>query len=461
MSKRKEKKQELPVEFNDTIDALIDKLKNPPDNLPEGFVIEYEINNLEALAQVLKQKLHYRMPKGKKVVLWHGTSFSRANSILKSGFKSKRQKSLVFFSSNIMVSLDFGEERASAHSEPAIFAAICDSSKLTHSIAFGYEYYCRADVANQIVKYLLTCRGLYAIDTKRFIPKLEQGTNKLKSAHKRKPPEIPRKLRQIIDANRYAKMLRDGQELLAERTTNEYYSRSDIQEIFYRYASGRRFRVGTQETHFRLQQPSDVPLLAADFESSEENWRGFECTRARYNLIDNTIAVCDIGIEIDFAESDYTSAVKLAQKLMAVLKKHEIFCYLKFNGDKMLELIIPAEALPQQIDGQQTALRIHQITSGLNRGFRKIKEVIENPCRLVIPSYGYTKPAYSLNSETGLASIILMPEDLQDFSPEYANPAYVSINKSWFDIPAKAQLQAQRFLKYALSPNWQPIGNLA
>jgi len=337
---------------------------------------------------------------------------------------------------------------------------------------------------------------LYAIDTKRFIPKLTQSTDKLKSAHKRKSPEIPRELRQIINANRYAKMLRDGQELLAERamnctTTNEYYSRSDIQEIFYRYASSRRFRVGTQEAHFRLQQPSDIPLLGAYFESSE-TWRGFECTRARYNLIDNTIAACDIGIEIDFSESDYTSVVELAQKSIAVLKKHEIFCYLKFDGDKMLELIIPAEALPQQIDGQETALRIHKITSGLNRGFRKIKEVIDNPCRLVIPSYGYTKPAYSLNPKTGLASIILMPEDLQDFSPESANPngrldfdtqaaglsspkgvskptqskrltanpASVLINKSWFDVPAKSPLQAQRFLKYALSPNWQPTDEL-
>ena len=383
-----------------------------------------------------------------------------------------------------MVSLDFGEERASAHSEPAIFAAICDSSKLTHSIAFGYEYYCRADVANQIVKYLLTCRGLYAIDTKRFIPQLTQSTDKLKSARKWTPPKIPRKLRQIVDANRYAKMLRDGQELLAERamvsilgfdtlrtqpallnpsnctTTNEYYSRSDIQEIFYRYASGRRFRVAIQEAHFRLQKSSDIPLLEAYFESSE-TWRGFECTRARYNLIDNTIAACDIGIEIDFSESDYTSAVELAQKLIAVLKKHEIFCYLKFDGDKMLEIIIPAEALPTQIDGQQTAIRIHQITSGLNRGFRKIKEVSESCCNLTIPPYGYTKPAYSINPETGLACVILMQSDLQDFSPEYANPAYVSINKSWIDVPTEAPLQTQRFLKYVLSPSWQPTGRLA
>ena len=86
MSKRKKKIQELPVEFNETVDAIIDKLKDPPGDLSEGVVIKYEIDNLKALAQVLKQRLHYRMPKGRNVVLWHGTSLSRANSILKSGF---------------------------------------------------------------------------------------------------------------------------------------------------------------------------------------------------------------------------------------------------------------------------------------------------------------------------------------------------------------------------------------
>jgi hypothetical protein len=140
-----------------------------------------------------------------------------------------------------------------------------------------------------------------------------------------------------------------------------------------------------------------------------------------------------------------------------VLKKHEVFCYLKFNGEEILELNIPAEALPKQIDGQQTALKIHQITSGLNNGFRKMPEVSGNDCCLIISPYGYTRPSYSLNPKTGLACVVLMPEELPDFSPESANPDLVWINKSWFDIPEEAPLQAQRFLKYALSPNWQPV----
>jgi len=360
-------------------------------------------------------------------------------------------------------------------------------------------------------------------------PKLVRGTDKLEPVHKWKPPEVPRKLRQIIDANRYAKMLRDGQRLLAatlgkaesavpQKETlsdamvealamvrrwesagmkidweaaagvfevdvdelkshrNQVFSkgkhtdtvpavsecktcflnRSEIQEIFYRYAHGRCFRVASGKEHFRLQKPSDIPLLAAHFESAEEDWRGFEHTRAKYNLIDNTIAECDIGIEIDFSRSDYTSAAELAQILIDVLQKYEIFCFFKYNGDEILELIIPAEALPGQIDGQKTALKMHQIASGLNRGFRQMPEVSGNDCCLIIHPYGYTRPAYSINPKTGLTCVVFMPEDLQDFSPEDANPDSVSINTSCLDVPARAPLQTQRFLKYALSPNWQP-----
>jgi len=387
-------------------------------------------------------------------------------------------------------------------------------------------------------------------------PKLVRGTDKFKSIHKWKPPEIPRKLRQIVDANRYEKMLQDGRRLLAAATEdvarsepkaveetlsnamvevlamlkrwedagpaaslrssagleqsegmkidlkaaaavcevdieelkgryrnqvfskrNQVFSKnlvsecktwfldSEIQEVFYHYANGRRFRIADSEAHFRLQQPSDIPLLWAHFKSLEKNlpsseakgWSGLKCTRAKYNLIDNTISACDIAMEIDFSRSDYTSAVELAQTLIAVLKKHQIFCYLKFNGDEILELTIPAEALPQQIDGQATAFKMHQITSGLNRGFRKMPEVSGNDCCLIITPYGYTRPAYSLNPKTGLACVILMPEKLQDFSPECANPALVCINKDCFNVPAEAPLQTQRFLKYALSPNWQPV----
>ncbi len=188
MSKRKKRKRErkkkrreqkektrqtFPAEFNDTVDAIVDKLLTHMDDLPEGFIIEYEVNNMKALAQILSQKLPIRLqriegkpkiPEG-NVLLWHGTSLIRANSILESGFRSKKRG--VFFSSNIMTSVGFSERRASAgRSEPVIFTAVYDFSTLKYGKEFQHQhhYIFRPGVATRIVKYLLTCHGLYSID---------------------------------------------------------------------------------------------------------------------------------------------------------------------------------------------------------------------------------------------------------------------------------------------------------
>ena len=236
----------------------------------------------------------------------------------------------------------------------------------------------------------------------------------------------------------------------------EYYSRSEIQEAFYHYAAGRCFLVQGAKGHFRLQEPSGIPPLAAFFASSNAKWRGFECTRGIYDPLENQLAACDVGMVIDFSRSDYVSAVELAQALMSVLQKYDVFCFAKFDGNEALEIIIPAETLPKQVDGQTTALQMNQIASGLNRGFRRMPEVSGNDCLLIIQPYGYTRPAYSINQETGLACVVLIWEDLQDFSTEYAVPSHVSVNRSWSHVPADAALQAQRFLKYALSPDWYP-----
>jgi len=176
--RKREAMQEFLIEFNDIIDDIVDKLKNPKDDSPEGFIIKYEINNMRYLAQFLTRKLPLIPPtiedkdnrvqesEGDIFLLWHGTSLHRANSILKSGFKSGRFKRDIYFASNIMTSLSYAIARASTeNSEPAIFAAICNPNKLWYGENFQPQtYYTFRDaIATQLVKYLLTCHGLYSI----------------------------------------------------------------------------------------------------------------------------------------------------------------------------------------------------------------------------------------------------------------------------------------------------------
>lgn len=156
MTRKRKKKEEqaLSEASNDIVDAIVDKLKKNEDDLTEGFVVKYETDNLKALAQMLKRKLPSRKHKG-NVLLWHGTTLRRANSILRSGFMRDRR---VFFSSNIMYSYGVAEGKDSAHSEPAIFAAIYNLNTLEYGAEYQYQhdrhYNFRDDIATTLLLFI-------------------------------------------------------------------------------------------------------------------------------------------------------------------------------------------------------------------------------------------------------------------------------------------------------------------
>jgi len=139
--------------FKNIADAIADNLRKDVADFPQGFSVKYEINNLKALAPMFGT---LGMPKT-SLLLWHGTSFSRANSILKSGFFGR-----VFFSSNAMMSLGYAERRAfSDSSEPALFGAVYalkDKGFHRHgNDVFSFP----SATATEIVRCLLVCYGLY------------------------------------------------------------------------------------------------------------------------------------------------------------------------------------------------------------------------------------------------------------------------------------------------------------
>ncbi|MBD3182965.1 hypothetical protein GF312_11790 [Candidatus Poribacteria bacterium] len=341
-------------------------------------------------------------------------------------------------------------------------------------------------------------------------PRLVTGVDISKTQHKWKPPKVPRKIRTFLDNDWYTKVIRNGREILASdkklqkpdenmqealdmlnnwkdagrrvdlkaaadvfsvnfielqkqwhRSPGEdgisYYQRTEIQDAIFNYSAGRFLRASPQKSHYILQKTEDIPVLEAIFKSQNPKWKGFQCTRGIYNPADRLLIACDIGIEIDFSRSDYESAVELTQILTNLLLRYEVFCFIKYDGTNILEIVIPAEALPKQLDGQPTALQMNQLASGLNSGLRKIPQVNGNDCIMIINPYGYTRPAYSLNPKTKKACIITMPWNLENFSPEMAKPDQFSVSEEWTRIPHDAVFQAQRFLKYVLSNKWKPV----
>ena len=122
--------QAFKTEFEDIVEAIAEKLQEPPDDLPQGIVVEYDIEHLEALVRLLKLRLptvprivnrRVRIPEG-DLLLWHGTSEDRAQSILKWGFRAGRRKRGIFFSTNIVTSYSYSEGKdARDRSGPVVY----------------------------------------------------------------------------------------------------------------------------------------------------------------------------------------------------------------------------------------------------------------------------------------------------------------------------------------------------
>jgi len=188
MSKHKNRqKEKSQIEFDSITNIIAEKLLNSNADSSESIVVEYSIDDIRTLARVLRRKLprvpriklsHIKIPK-ENILLWHGTSLTRAKSILESGFSTRKHG--IFFSTNILTSCGAAEGRApNEHSEPAIFVAYYDLSTLEFSKQFQLEdhfiethYIFHSGTASQIVRYLLTCHGLYSTgkivsETKRF-----------------------------------------------------------------------------------------------------------------------------------------------------------------------------------------------------------------------------------------------------------------------------------------------------
>ena len=61
-------------------------------------------------------------------------------------------------------------------------------------------------------------------------PRLVGGMAKPKSEHKWKPPEVPRKLRQIFDAGWYTKVLTSGRNLLPETAAISSHGKQRVEK---------------------------------------------------------------------------------------------------------------------------------------------------------------------------------------------------------------------------------------
>ena len=231
-----------------------------------------------------------------------------------------------------------------------------------------------------------------------------------------------------------------------------YYCREDIQKEMFRYAAGRKItylRMFKPQFDFIRQQEDILPLaLYTLFQGGGNYWPSLHGTISKYGSGGNR--VCDIVIEIDYTSS-WKRCFEMTRPFIEWLRAIGAVFKIKFSGNCSPHIIIPAEAFPEQINGERMFPGKH------NSFFRNLTEIIKSKIkqpRYLDTSFNmqehFLRLAYSLNELTGLVSLPIAVHQFDHFQPSDARPAMVKPLNGWWSIPKDAPQRMQKFINAVL-----------
>jgi len=265
------------------------------------------------------------------------------------------------------------------------------------------------------------------------------------------------------------------------KVTHLYYSNPKIQKAILNFSKNRetipRYFEGFGKRPDTLEYPGDVFGLvqkgATSFHVSEELWHdplriSTSLTPQQFNELREG---WDLLLDIDSKYIDYSKI--LVELIIKLFKFHGAKNFgIKFSGSKGFHIIIPWKAFPKEINEVQTKdmfpewpriltkyimyatekdliEKVTQISKfGANkyvRDFQAPKEVMPDLI-LVSPRHLFRAP-YSLHEKTSLASVVLKPEELENFELKDARPLKMEIRNF---MPEVEEGEASELLREAL-----------
>jgi hypothetical protein len=275
---------------------------------------------------------------------------------------------------------------------------------------------------------------------------------------------------------------------------NLYYARKDVQDAIYNFCRNRevvpRYGEGFGKRPDTLEYPSDIMQQAkkgaTSFHCSEELWtRPLEIsTEMTKEQLDEMRDSWDLLIDIDSKYLDYSKI--MAKLIVQALEFHSIKNIgIKFSGSKGFHLIIPWKAFPDKVNGLETkkmfpdwarivSMYIHEFvkpkliekiseltsekTSKYITGDEKAGDSVEKvaPDIVLVSSRHLFRTPYSLHEKTGLASIVITKQELENFQPSDADPLKVKIRNY---MPESKEGEARELLIQALDWYKEKIQN--
>jgi len=240
-----------------------------------------------------------------------------------------------------------------------------------------------------------------------------------------------------------------------------YYSRKDIQKALLEFSKKReiafnfsgRFGKRPDILEYENDFKSLIEKGITSFHCSEELWSNpleLKTELSKEEL--NSLRIgWDLIIDIDSKFLDYS---KIAAKLIIdALKFHNIKNIgLKYSGNKGFHIAIPWNAFPSEVNNEKTEKLFPELPRIISqylsyfikeklineisrltqenkyvRGEEKAGDFAEKVMPdiiLVSPRHLFRAP-YSLNEKSGFASIVIRPDQIDDFNPGWAKPERV------------------------------------
>ena len=144
----------------------------------------------------------------------------------------------------------------------------------------------------------------------------------------------------------------------------------------------------------------------------------------------------DLVFDID-VKGNYKEAFKEGRKVIDFLDSYNAPYHIKFSGGSGPHIIIPYEAFPESLSGGR-----------FDRAHKLLFQTVSSRSRAGHIDGSFTSTGhffripYSLNENTGLASLPLSREQYDDFTPSMAEVSNVQVDDDWFQEPDEGAKEA-------------------
>jgi hypothetical protein len=223
-----------------------------------------------------------------------------------------------------------------------------------------------------------------------------------------------------------------------------YYERTDVNREILRHARDRSIvmphrRGFNDRERVDVKAAEDIPRLAQRGVALRLGSTVPTLYPSFHGSIRKADGICDMVFEIDMKQS-YKRTFRSGSLLLRVFDKFDLPYLIKFSGNTSPHIIIPGEAFPEYAQGDSFPLVAAAVHSYLQEKTRVSMD------GSFASGEHFLRLPYSLNENTGLASIPIEHEEFHDFDPSRAEMDQVEVRTGWWKVSREGRSMLEDFI---------------